>query len=669
MDEKKKQGYILRYYLPVKPNFDEDFTEKRFNELLNFCKKTGVEAVMFYVALDPDFYYMPDSATYAISWQKQMLPYVKRLKKAGISYQLNFQNFIGATVAGTDLTQKYDWEYLVDSKGNTTACACPLGKKFRKDAEVRLRVWAETDPDIIWIDDDFRLHGHGSPLLASYKGAAPYDDFYCYCDEHIRLFNERYHVSYDRESLLKEMFQEGEPSWARKAYLEFLSDTMVDTAKWMSNVVHGANPRTKLAQMTSAPSTHAATGRHWGNFLTALSNGKNPVLRPTFGPYQEGDPKGFAYCYAVLSQLKAHVRETYEGRVEYCPEVENTRFTVWSKSTAATSFQLALSAFMGCQDITLSLYDLEGGAFFDEPAYGKMLKKQKPFLDELVGLDLYDAKPLGVMIPTTGESGKNYVCRQGGDFTNLDGRERYIHSYFLKMGIPCRFVNPKELEEGVYVLDAYSANILKDKDLQTILQNSVFMDAGAVEVLLKRGYGADIGVQGVSQRLGNVHAEHIHTFTRKDGTYIRVPSRVPSKAWYTAELNKDVEILSEFRTPDGKAYPATIWYENKNGGKVAIFLAKERWGDGFYTHHRVTFIKDIFARLSPTLPRVDCQSYTLSAFSQKGEDTYFLIANLSTDTMTEYVVNGERIKEKLGVYQTAVFVERNGDIKKIGKTK
>ena len=47
MKNKKEHGYILRYYLPVKPHFDEGYTKKRFDDLLDYCKKTKIGAVMF----------------------------------------------------------------------------------------------------------------------------------------------------------------------------------------------------------------------------------------------------------------------------------------------------------------------------------------------------------------------------------------------------------------------------------------------------------------------------------------------------------------------------------------------------------------------------------------------------------------------------------------------
>ena len=132
--KKDKQEYILRYYLPVKPYFDEEFTKKRFSELCEFCEKTKTGAVMLYVALSPDFYYMPDSVEYSRQVRDQMLPYIAELKKRGISYQLNFQNLVGSTLGGVDFSDSYDWEFLVDHKGKVSrGCGCPIGEKFRKN--------------------------------------------------------------------------------------------------------------------------------------------------------------------------------------------------------------------------------------------------------------------------------------------------------------------------------------------------------------------------------------------------------------------------------------------------------------------------------------------------------------------------------------------------------
>ena len=218
-----KQGYILRYYLPIKPYFDEEYTEKRFAELISFCKRTKTEAVMFYVALDPNWYYISDTVESARESRDQMLPYIARLREAGISYQLNFQNLVGSTLGGVDFSGAFGWENLVDHKGRESlGCGCPIGEKFRKQAGERLRLWAETYPDVIWIDDDLRYHNHGTPIFSKLEGKGTYKDYYCFCEEHLRRFNKKHGSSYAREELIARMTEQGEVSDVRIKYLEFL---------------------------------------------------------------------------------------------------------------------------------------------------------------------------------------------------------------------------------------------------------------------------------------------------------------------------------------------------------------------------------------------------------------------------------------------------------------
>lgn len=664
----KKQGYILRYYLPVKPHFDEEYTEKRFEELLSFCKETNTGAVMLYVALNPDWYYMSDSVEYAEACRDQMIPYIKRLRDAGISYQLNFQNLIGSVFGGVDFSSYYGWENLVDHTGKESlGCGCPLGKKFREHAGQRLRIWAETEPDVIWIDDDLRIHNHGTPVFAELDGKGHYTDYYCFCDEHLRRFNELRGTHFDRETLVKEITKPGAVSETRIAYLTFLGETMAETADWIRRTVQDISPNTRLAQMTSVPDTHAAEGRDWNSFLSSLCGKYPPMIRAHFGPYMEGNPRDFVNCYRMLAQTMTQLRETYAGPVEYCPEVENTRFTTWAKSSAATAYQLTMSAFLGCSDITLSLYDLDGGSFADEPLYGKMLKEEKPFLDKLVSLDLGSCRGDGVIIPTSGKSGKTYRMRECDGYSALGGDTRYIEKYLLKAGIPCHYLTPSDMNgDGVVALDPYSAGFLSDEELRKILCGNVLLDGGAAEVLCNRGFADQIGLCGMEKQRIVVNAEVINTFTRADGTYIRVPSRIPVNSWYKTTPADGAEILSVFLTPDGNKHPGMTYFENSLGGRIALYPACKAWGDGFFTHYRVKFFKDVLSRLCPTIPRIDCHGYTLAAVKEKGSDErYYFVGNLSTDILTSITINGKTITDRLEVYGTAVYREKDGAITKI----
>ena len=663
-------GYILRYYLPVKPYFDKAYTDARFEELLAFCRETQTEAVMLYVALSPDWYYMPDTVEYCRQVRDQMIPYIERLREAGISYQLNFQNLVGSTLGGMDFSDVYGWEHSVDQTGRVSiGCGCILGDAFRRHAGKRLALWAETHPDVIWIDDDLRLHNHGTPVLSMIEGQESYADYYCFCDEHIRRFNERCATTYDRDTLVAAILREGEPSEVRQQYLDFQAETIAETADWIRRTVQQISPKTRLAQMTSNPDVHAAEGRDWNTFLPSLCGAYTPIIRPHFGPYKEELPPQFVNAFRMLSHLRATIREQYRGDVIYSPEIENTRFTVWAKSKSATAFQLALSAFMGCHDITLSIYDLEGGAFFDEPAYRTMLIENKPFLSAMVSYDFSSMREVGVTVPGSANSGRTCRLTSGQGYETMGGGTRSFDAYLLKMGIPCRYANPNEWrDDDLVLLDRYTASYLSNEGLKQLLSRSVLADAGAADVLIARGFGDHIGVVSLDKQMYNINAEVIHDFTRKDGTYIRIPSRVPFGCWFAGEHHPNTEILSEFLTPRGERYPALTVYENQDGGTVAIYHAEKDLGDGFFTHHRVTLFKRLIERLSPSLPRVDCHSYLLSSVRENEHgDRYYFVANLSTDTIEQVMLDGETVDCPLGVFGCAVFEKKDGILKCIGR--
>ena len=50
-------------------------------------------------------------------------------------------------------------------------------------------------------------------------------------------------------------------------------------------------------------------------------------------------------------------------------------------------------------------------------------------------------------------------------------------------------------------------------------------------------------------------------------------------------------------------------------------------------------------------------------------DRYYLCGNLAPDCTQTLTINGKTIQDKLSIYQTAIYVEKNGQLKKVGKTK
>jgi hypothetical protein len=104
--------------------------------------------------------------------------------------------------------------------------------------------------------------------------------------------------------------------------------------------------------------------------------------------------------------------------------------------------------------------------------------------------------------------------------------------------------------------------------------------------------------------------------------------------------------------------------ENSLGGRIAVYHAKNDFGNGFFTHNREKFMKDVIARLDPKTPRIDCDSYLMTTVRENGNgDRYYFVCNLSTDSIDRVILDGERTDIELGVYGTAIFERKNGELK------
>jgi hypothetical protein len=154
------------------------------------------------------------------------------------------------------------------------------------------------------------------------------------------------------------------------------------------------------------------------------------------------------------------------------------------------------------------------------------------------------------------------------------------------MGVPCRYLAPNQIKDGIVALDGFSAGFLSDSELDTLLRGKLFLDSDAANILLERGFGAHIGINAMSPRQTVVNAELFSEITREDGTPIRVPSRIPIDCWYETDLSPRARLHSEFLDPLGNRFPALFSYNNENGGQILVYPARNKFGSGFFTHMR-----------------------------------------------------------------------------------
>lgn len=657
--DNKKFTYVLRYYLPCLPQYENDITQKRVDELIDFCKDNRVDAVMFYVDLNPYWYYAPDSLEHTEYLVDIFKNVSERLRKENISYQLNYQDLFGAWDGNCDNSKNYDWEFYTDEFGEKSySTGCMIGEKFRKLAGRKLSLWSETKPDVIWIDDDMRIHNHRTEIHKVWKGekASEQRDYGCFCDNHIALFNKKYNTSYDRETMRNDILNSKE---VFKKWREFNNDVYTDTSLWIEKTIKEISPDTRVAIMTSHPDVHAVEGRNWGTFLKSLTGDGIPLLRPTFGPYSEGNPRDFFSAYVLSNHLKANVEAQYKDEVDYLPEIENTRFTVYSKSIGASSFQIMLSAFLGSKGVTLSIFDLDGCVLSEEPEFGTLLKSRKQFCDTVTGIICNGYKEAGVAIITSPD---RYVDKKEyknpARISDLE-QKRTNEDVLLKAGIPCVYTAIENIDNyNTVFLDSAAVLQLSDDELKLCLSKGVFLDSGAAVKIVKRGFkeyiGADIGdtVYPIAA------SEQLLTIKHNDGSDIYVPSRISGGKWREI-IPEGAEVISKLVTPDGKKRPGFVLYENSIGGRVCIYASDGCYGDGFYSNYRVKLLRNIFSYLSEDLPVVELKNHGMCLVKKKDNELAIFVANLSADIMKDIQIT---LKNN---YSFAQIISKDGRINEV----
>ncbi len=154
---------------------------------------------------------------------------------------------------------------------------CLLDPAYRAVFTGNLVKLAKTDPDLIMIDDDFRLAGHGPVTVG------------CACPRHMALFNQRAKADgiidkdMTREELAAILFT-GKPTAHRRVWLELQGDTLRDFARDLRSAVDAVNPKIRLGHCACL-STWDLDGVDSIELAGIFAGNTKPFLRLIGAPY------------------------------------------------------------------------------------------------------------------------------------------------------------------------------------------------------------------------------------------------------------------------------------------------------------------------------------------------------------------------------------------------
>ena len=600
--------------------------EESLRELIDYCVRVAINEVILKIDVE-DFSHGMPTVQYVKEYQKLLFRAKEELNHMEVLYSLNPWVTLGHCDRGrrSDL-EHTEIEWMVGHDGTQcTAQACPLSPGWRRLFAEIWTMYAETEPHVIWVEDDIRTFNHMPATVG------------CFCKNHMMLFSQRVGEDVSRERLVHFITAPGVPHPWRKVWLDLMGETMVDTARFIASVIYKVSPKTCIGLMSSGPVNHAVEGRKWKLFAEALK-GAGSVLysRPPLWSYSEDTLKSI--CDAADSVL--HTRAVMPQGCAELSEIDNSPYTAFSKSNIYTFLQMAVSISLGCEGVTMNLYDHCGSPMWADPAIEEMLIDKRAFLDGLASICTNKNGLKGIGVVSCENGAYHRRLSSGAGILDIRPDGHIWHKPLNAFGIPTTYCPASVMAAGGDSLLQFN-----DESVLNLLKKGLLLDGRAAWYLQERGFRDYIGAH--IEKIYHVRSDRV---IAAEELFAEDFGGAPRK-YVTADLAHigDDPILMAIMTSQGKGkfishlvdpdcqpvYPVTNIFENMLGGRVAILAYDLEFelGIGFHNPYRRSFLRSILCWLNRGELDlvVDGENYLLPILMETGDATVAGCFNLSLD--------------------------------------
>jgi len=224
---------------------------------------------------------------------------------------------------------------MVNHRGDASlAVACPRSESLRRYLADYYRLMAQTKPNLIWVDDDFR----------TVAGGVRYG---CFCDRCLRAFG----FEGSREDLVGRLEGQGGFEW-RKRWGNFFAESMEEVLVLIRQTVRAVDPEIELGLMTVGYSLSTYAGYPIGDWMRKLGAERG---RPGQGFYNDDEPR------ALIDKAMEVGRQVHDypesvSRAQY--ELENWPYVTLDKSPRTVANEGTAALAMGCNGLLLNtLYE------------------------------------------------------------------------------------------------------------------------------------------------------------------------------------------------------------------------------------------------------------------------------------------------------------------------
>lgn len=468
----KRMNNPYRYTLRLaidKNIYDADKKQR----LIDFVKKAHISDVAFFLNQEElsDTHITLDKAQELISDVDEIS---QPLKELGITISLNPWTTMNHSDRGIPIKPELDIKPMVNYQGKKSlSIACPGYPGWADYISNIYGIWASIHPHELWLEDDFR-HYKNAPFALG-----------CFCDDHMKQYNEVLGTNLSREEFVAKMFTGGENKY-RNAYLKVARAEILHVAHMIEQRVHEVSPTTTLGLMSSWPAVHALEGRDWQKLLDELSGPDTPaVSRPHLPAYNEVSPQQYARDFEKFTV--ATRTEIGENHKIY-PEMESFLYSPYAKSNKFTQFQLDTTSLVRANGVLLNMFSLMGDGINSTYHYDDLLDHDKEYLDFLNenGIDIEHRS--GVIVPMNQDVVQTKIDTEG-TLEGLMASQTQWLELLSTMGIATKPLNyiGQEIKNKCVAITGNFLNTLSDEQIQQMFtRNFILLDGDAVVILDQR---------------------------------------------------------------------------------------------------------------------------------------------------------------------------------------
>lgn len=626
----KQNRFLNCLRIQVVPGYHE---QQRIQNIVDFCKRYAFDNVMLFINAE-EYNVGHMTKEEAKPWVDTMKRAKEALVKAGITVSLNPWMELGHVDRGRELKEDQQFVTMVDYNGTQSKIsACPMDENwltyFIDFYEYLIR---EIEPEVVWIEDDFRLHNH-RPL--EYGG--------CFCEHHMKAYNQRLETNYTRDEFVDLLFRKNPQEDVKRAFMEINRECMVKLATQIGDKVRSIGLGTKIGLMSSSHRAHSMEYRDWNGIHEGFATDGVKINRLHLPLYEEWC--SMKQYYQDFNQIPFICRGFLPEDCHVLPELENASFMTFAKDAEVLRFQSESAIPLEIEGMTYDIFDFVGNGTIEAFGYGPAVAEIEDYMTAVMESGYSYYKLSGITIPLDEKNAYNRKIKN--KFMDLRPDEHYLGAILQAHGISARCSKSKVFKDEIVVLAAGNVNNFTNEQLNNLFaDNHVILEGMAVKKMLNRGLGSLIGVSGCQSYISE---EDVHSYEQIEGDILvnGIPgyrasafSRTGNYIAFTYTENPDVKS----RVYDYRGNEIGLGMTISKGHLVIPYEV-----DDFYSNQlhplRETVVRNYVESLKKDYAMSDYSS--IYTYYSKGEENVLILVNstLHTQSVTRFKMTGSIVRQ------------------------